>query len=171
MRWPGRIPAGRVCSEVTSAIDFLPTFARLAGAEPPSDRVIDGRDIWPLAAGEPGAKSPHRAFFYYRGRALEAVRCGRWKLHVAKGKERRRELYDLSVDVRESVDVAAQHPEVVAELERELAACRQELGDSLEGVEGRGCRPVGRVAEGRPLTEYRQDHPYVVAMYDLADYG
>ncbi|NIV23305.1 MAG: arylsulfatase, partial [Gemmatimonadetes bacterium] len=51
-------------------------------AELPSDRVIDGHDIWPLLAGEPGARSAYQSFFYYRTGELRAVRAGKWKLHV-----------------------------------------------------------------------------------------
>jgi len=81
MRWPGKIPAGTVCSEPASTMDILPTVAKLTGAKLPAHR-IDGKDIWPLITGVPGAKSPHEAFFYYRGFALEAVRSGKWKLHL-----------------------------------------------------------------------------------------
>ena len=48
-------------------IDLLPTFAKLAGAELPPDRSIDGQDIWPLLPGQPGAKTPHEAFYFYWG--------------------------------------------------------------------------------------------------------
>jgi arylsulfatase A-like enzyme len=62
MRWPGRIPAGQVTAEVASNMDLLPTLAKLAGTRAPIDRVIDGADIWPIVAGEAGAKSPHEDF-------------------------------------------------------------------------------------------------------------
>jgi arylsulfatase A len=113
MRWPGRIPAGKVCGEVCGTIDLLPTFARLAGAEVPSDRGIDGRDIWPLMAGRPGEKSPHDAFFYYRGNNLEAVRSGKWKLRRVKKKT---ELYDLETDISEKSNLTDKHPEIVKRL-------------------------------------------------------
>ncbi len=111
-RWPGKIPAGKVCSEVCATIDLLPTFARLAGAKLPADRVIDGKDIWPLMSGTPGAKSPHKAFFYYRGNNLEAVRSGKWKLRRGK----KTELYDLEADISEANNVAAEHPGIVKRL-------------------------------------------------------
>ena len=59
----------------------MPTVARLAGAQLPHERRIDGRDIWPLLS-TPGAPSPHEAFFFYWGGGLEAVRRGQWKLHL-----------------------------------------------------------------------------------------
>src|SRR4051794_13298532 len=81
-RWPGKIPAGSVCHEPAMTIDLLPTFAHLAGAEPTADRIIDGKDIGPLLLGQPGAHSPHEALYFYWGRDLQAVRSGRWKLHL-----------------------------------------------------------------------------------------
>lgn len=112
MRWPGHIPAGQVCREVTSTIDILPTFAGLAGASAPNDRIIDGRDIWPLMAAKRGAKSPHDAFFYYRINELQAVRSGKWKLKLPE------ELYDLESDISESRNIAAQHPDIVKKLKK-----------------------------------------------------
>jgi arylsulfatase A-like enzyme len=81
-RWPGKVPAGSTCGELAGAIDVLPTFAKLAGGEAPQDRIIDGRNIWPLLSGQPGAKSPHEAFYYYWALGLEAVQNGWWKLHL-----------------------------------------------------------------------------------------
>ncbi|MFH0947359.1 MAG: sulfatase, partial [Planctomycetota bacterium] len=81
MRWPGRIPAGTVCSEPAMTIDILPTIGGLLEADLPLHQ-IDGLDIWPLMSGRPGAGSPHEAFFfYYHENQLEAMRSGRWKLH------------------------------------------------------------------------------------------
>jgi len=80
MRWPGTIPAGRVCDEPLMATDFLPTFVRWLGATPPQ-RKIDGKDIQDVVTGRDGARSPHDALFFYSGRELQAVRSGKWKLH------------------------------------------------------------------------------------------
>jgi len=177
MRWPGQIPAGRVCSDVAASIDFLPTFAALAGTEAPTDRIIDGKDIRALMRGESGAASPHDAFFYYRCDDLDAVRSGKWKLHVSRmnRKEKRREdvreLYDLEKDIGETTNVASEYPEVVKELEAKVDACRQDLGDKWKGIDGDNCRPIGRVPEGRTLTEYDPNHPYIDAMYDISDAG
>jgi arylsulfatase A-like enzyme len=171
VRWPGTVPEGRVCSEVATAMDFLPTFAKLAGTEAPTDRVIDGKDIRSLMLCKDDAKSPHECFFYYRLHRLEAVRCGPWKLHVSKEEKSMRELYNLEVDVRESVNVYDQNPDIVAKLEARLDECRKDLGDSLAGMEGENRRPIGRVDNAKPLTEYDESHPYIVALYDLPDAG
>jgi arylsulfatase A-like enzyme len=170
MRWPGTIPARTTCRAVATSMDFLPTFAKLGGTDAPSDRIIDGKDIRPLMFGEPGAISPHDAFFYFRD-GLEAVRSSQWKLHVRKGNQEMRELYDLESDIGETTNVADRHPSVVRDLEAKLAACREDLGDSAVGKEAANCRPIGRVSNPAPLTHYDPAHPYVIAMYDLEDAG
>src|SRR4051794_8344261 len=81
-RWPGKIPAGKVCREMAMTMDLLPTFARLSGGKTPADRIIDGKDIWPLLSGETEARSPHKAYYYYWAQHLQAVRSGPWKLHL-----------------------------------------------------------------------------------------
>lgn len=86
-RWPGRIPTGVVCHEPAGIIDILPTVLRLAGINLPSNRVIDGKDIWPLMSTA-GAKTPHDALFAMKGQNLAIVRSGQWKLHVLSPGER-----------------------------------------------------------------------------------
>lgn len=78
-RWPGKIPAGIVSAEAITGMDLLPTLTTLAGGDVPKDRVIDGKDIWPLLAGKPSAKSPHEAIYYLRGRSVAGIRVGDWK--------------------------------------------------------------------------------------------
>jgi len=164
MRWPGQIPAGTLCNEPASTMDILPTFAKLAGAELPSRR-IDGKDIWPLMSGERGAKSSHEAFFYYRGYALEAVRSGKWKLHLPHsyrslggrkggtgGQPVKYEqakiglaLFDLEKDIGEQHDASAQYPDVVKRLLGFAERMREDLGDSAKKMTGKNRRPPGRI--------------------------
>ena len=177
MRWPGRIPAGQVSAEVTTAMDFLPTFCRLAGAEVPGDRIIDGKDITPIMFGETEASSPYDALFYYLMNDLRAVRCGKWKLHVYTDPETQRvlddqyELYDLENDIGEQTNLAGEEPDIVSQLAGRLQECREDLGDASTGVAGQNCRPVGKVDSPRPLTEYDETHPYIDALYDVTDRG
>jgi arylsulfatase A-like enzyme len=162
MRWPEKIPAGSECREVCGTIDLLPTVARLIGVELPQERVIDGKDISPLLLGKANAKSPHEAYYFYWGRGLHAVRSGKWKLHFPhpyrslKGepgsggtsgamveKQTGLALYDLEADVGEKNNVAGQHPEVVAKLEKLAEVARADLGDALTGKKGSGVRAAG----------------------------
>ncbi|RMF45428.1 MAG: arylsulfatase, partial [Planctomycetota bacterium] len=146
MRWPGKIPPETVCDEITATIDLLPTFAELADVPLPPQK-IDGRSIVPLMTGQPGARSPHEAYYYYDGGGhLRAVRSGRWKLmyphtynHPIPGhgglpgtSEKRKielSLFDLESDIGETTNVIDQHREVVAHLQRLAADMRQQLGD------------------------------------------
>lgn len=66
MWWPGKIPAGKTCREVAATIDLLPTLAKLSGGKL-GERRIDGKDIWPLMAGEDGATSPHQHYVLMHG--------------------------------------------------------------------------------------------------------
>jgi arylsulfatase A-like enzyme len=165
-RWPKHIPAGTVCREPAMTIDVLPTVAKLAGAELPK-HPIDGLDIWPLLSGKPGAKCPHEALYFYWDHHLQAVRSGRWKLHLSHeyitlagrpgGKNGRpapyrlaetpRALFDLEIDPGETKNVAANHPEVVRRLEALADKARADLGDSATEQHGKGVRPAGKLEE------------------------
>ena len=142
-RWPGKIPADTQTLAITGMIDILPTFVQLAGGKPPTDRKIDGSDIWPLLAGEADAKSPHDSYLYYRGFELQAVRAGDWKLILGPG-----ELYNLADDIGEATDLAKQNPNIVQRLRRIAAATKDDLGDKKVGP---GCRKLGKVADAQPL--------------------
>lgn len=80
VRWPGHVPAGRVCDEPFMGIDWLPTLTEIVGGKPPQ-LPIDGRSAKKLLLAEPEGRSPHEAYFFYSGTALQAVRSGPWKLH------------------------------------------------------------------------------------------
>jgi arylsulfatase A-like enzyme len=159
MWWPNQIPAGATCSELAVTFDLLPTFARLAGTNAPRDRIIDGRDIWPLMSGRTGAKSPHEAFYYYQIDQLQALRSRRWKLHLPLGEKKKNwgepdldvplQLYDLEADISESRNVADEHPEVVERLMRLAETAIADLG--TDDVAATNMRPAATVASPKPL--------------------
>lgn len=165
--WPGRIAAGSANSVPLSEIDVLPTLVKLAGGTVPTDHVIDGKDIWPLLSGR-RTDSPHDALFYFNGNRLQAVRSGPWKLAVTpqgtgqrKGSAQPQQhtgprLYNLEADIGELTDVAAQHPDIVARLQRFIAQMDGDLG--AQGI-GPGVRPPDRVANPQPLLK-RIDSEY-----------
>jgi arylsulfatase A len=170
MRWPGKIPAGTESKQMLMTIDLFPTIAKLIHADLPK-HPIDGLDVWPIISGQPGAKNPHAAYwFYYNGNQLQALVTGdgHWKLQLPHTyptlggrpgghgglpvpyehrKIERPELYDLVNDISEATNVAAQHPDVMAQLQAEAEKARQELGDALTKVKGKGHREPGRVAQ------------------------
>lgn len=159
MWWPGQIPAGSVCSEVAASIDLMPTLADLCGGQRPT-RKIDGKDIWPLMSGQPGAKSPHEAYVLMHGPG--AVRSGKWKFYPWKeGTKRQRgdykrkpgaqpvQLYDTVADIGERTNVAGEHPDVVARLhaayDRHVAEIQASRRPTAELI-----RPPGSLSPSRP---------------------
>ncbi|MEO5802768.1 MAG: sulfatase [Verrucomicrobiota bacterium] len=170
MRWPDKIPKGSVNNSMLMTIDLLPTIAKLTGAELPKHK-IDGLDVWPLMAGEKGAKNPHDAyFFWYDHNALQSVTSGdgHWKLilpHTSRtlggkpgGKDgipakytenkiTQPELYDLSQDIGENKNVISQFPDVVKNLSALAEQAREDLGDSLKNQKGAGAREPGKLVE------------------------
>ena len=163
VRWPGKVPAGRVTRQLAGTIDLLPTFATFAGAAVPQDRVIDGRDMSGLLLGKPGAK-PHRdTQFIYWTEHLDAVRSGPWKLHLKHPFRQtlkvgmdgamgtygvgniEQSLFNVEADPFEKNDLAAAHPDVVARLTALADQMRDDIGDSNPKRIGRGVRPAGRV--------------------------
>ncbi len=141
VRWPGKIPAGKPNDELMTTMDLLPTFANLAGAKVPTDRTIDGKDIWPTLIGE--KQTPHEAFFYHRGTALQAVRSGKWKLHTSKGKPS--QLYDLENDIGEKANIIKSHPDVVKKLNGHLKAFAKDIAGTS--------RPAAFVENPKPLSK------------------
>jgi arylsulfatase len=146
---PGRIAAGRSSSQMVALQDFLPTFAALAGATLPDDRIIDGIDLDAFLHGR-SETSPREDFAYYLWTHLQAVRQGQWKLHLPRpadpewlrplvpsehnepedsGPIAEPLLFDLASDYRERYNVAANHPEIVARLLEAAERVREDLGD------------------------------------------
>ena len=147
---PGRVPKGTTCDSIASTLDVLPTFAALSGSEPPKNRVIDGEDISHLFHGHFEQATKDKAFYYYLRVHLQAVRQGKWKLHLARDKEpagaapfarnnhigpqdrigfAKPFLVDLENDLGETTDVSQQHPQVVDRLLALAEGMRDDLGD------------------------------------------
>jgi len=150
MRAPGRIPAGKASDELIATVDILPTFARLAGAKVPDDRVIDGTDQSRLITGQ-SDKSVRSTFCYYVMNNLHAVRQGKWKLALPGRKAffayakdevpvNAPQLYDLAEDISEERDLANTHPDVTESLLKFAEEAREDIGDV--GRIGRNARSL-----------------------------
>ena len=157
--WPGVVPPGTQCDALTTSMDVLPTLARLAGGEVPSDRIIDGHDIRPLILGQAEAESPYESFYYYERRQLQAVRSGPWKLflpldrferhpHFRPGQLTRPRLFHVVEDIGSKRNLAHQHPEVVHRLLALAEAARRDLGDQDRA--GQNQRPAGQIDNPKP---------------------
>ncbi len=139
VRWPGKVPAGRVDdTSILSAIDYLPTLAALAGVPTPKDARLDGIDASQAWLGTPLLRE-RPLFWEYARNAMflrppvksdwspnVAIREGRWKLLVnATGREV--ELYDLTASPKETTNVKDQHPDVARRMCEQALAWRHSL--------------------------------------------
>jgi arylsulfatase A-like enzyme len=141
--WPGKVKPA-VCREVACTMDLFTTAAKLAGAEIPADRAIDGQDIAPLLFGD--GKVEREVFCYYRGQQLYAARVGAWKAHFitrsSYGPDKPvthdvPELYNVEEDPSESRNVADKHPDIIASIRSAVEKHRASVKDvpnQLEGV-------------------------------------
>lgn len=147
VRAPGRVPAGTTKDLLTATIDLMPTIATLAGAEVPKDRVLDGKDISNIWLGKQDELD--RPYFYYQHYYLRGVRKGDWKVmlkheegpksatakwrnHVAAKDARplkAHQLFNLKNDIGETTNLAAKHPEKLAELLKLAEWARNDIGD------------------------------------------
>lgn len=137
VRWPGKIQPGKVSDEPVATVDFFPTALALAGEKDSltaSKLPLDGTSIVPfLLRGE--MTGPQNLYLFFDGPFLQTARAGRWKIHVARwniprytaasGQQKNvrlatPELYDMSVDLGESYDVAALHSAIVSDLKARL---------------------------------------------------
>lgn len=146
-RWPGKIPAGKVCAGLTASMDLLPTIAKIAGAKPDTTR-IDGLDFSGLLLGKTEV-SPRKDFFYYHGNRLAAVRDERWKLHLRGPEGEPRMLFDLAADPGETKDLADQQPGITARLSVLAEDAARRLGNGTQT--GSGERAAGRVSRLDPI--------------------
>jgi arylsulfatase A len=132
--WPGTARPS-VVTDIGSAMDLFVTGAGLAGAPLPSDRVIDGVDLRARLTG--AGAVPGRALFYYWDNELRAVRKGAYKAHFVtsgaygEGEPRQEHnpplLFNVAEDPGERRDVAAMHPDIVADLMKEVEAHRRTM--------------------------------------------
>ncbi|TDC54608.1 hypothetical protein E1212_02365 [Jiangella ureilytica] len=142
-RWPGRIPAGAVSDEPVCLFDLLPTLAGMAGAAVPQDRPIDGVDVSAVLAG--GSQPQPRPLFFFHWWTLNAVRYGRWKLHLdrfprdpnrAQGKELP-QLFDLELDPAETYDLRHGRLDVLEHLTGLAAHVEKEIDAQRLNAEAR----------------------------------
>ncbi len=154
MRWPGEIPANTTVEAMATIMDLYPTIAKLVGADLPEDRIIDGRNIWPLLAGKTD-KSPHEVYYYYRLGRFEAIRIGEWKLHL-EGRRRDynnvrynysddfifhqwEQLYNLAEDIGEQRNLVLNNPKMAKKLRNAVMKHKKDIKENS--------RPLGVVSD------------------------
>lgn len=119
--WPGVVKAGQQYHHPVTALDFYPTLARLAKAEIPKDKQLDGKDIWDaVLAGENVRDGRLIYTIRHQSNATDVgARKGQWKACRKVGKW---QLFDIQKDIGETNDLSAKYPErlkqMVAEVEK-----------------------------------------------------
>ncbi|RLD30630.1 MAG: arylsulfatase [Bacteroidetes bacterium] len=166
MKWPGKIPEGKICNKLSGTIDILPTIAKITGAKLP-DHIIDGVNILPLMLGDEQANPRDHFYYYYRKNSLEAVRKGKWKLVLPHSYRTYKNalpgndgfagptgtgttglaLYNLRRDPGESYDVKDLYPEVVEDMMLLVKDAREDLGDELTKSVGNNVRSCGIIED------------------------
>lgn len=135
VNWPSRLEAG-VCPEVTTVLDWLPTFVavakerKIAGeptAKEPDDALLEGKNIWPALAE--GAGTGPRELYWHTG-GQTALRHGDFKVIRSGGD--RRQMFNLAEDPYEKVDLASEQPERLQDLLERLEAQRAKDPDAQD---------------------------------------
>ncbi len=131
IRWPSR--RASTCSDPVSLVDVVPTIVAALGGEPTP--AWQGTPLTELAGAAPRGASGEVLAHLHRhpGRHLEAIVGPRWKLVLAPELDRV-ELYDLASTAGEGQELAAAHPEVLAQLRRRLEEQVQELAGATEAT-------------------------------------
>ena len=125
MRWPARLPQGKLTNQVGITMGPSVTFAAVAGAQPPADRPFDGINLLPVLTGEQPEQMRTLCGRIDRvGRQQKAVRHGDWK-YIQDGNVEM--LFNLKSDISERSDVSFQNPDVIIDLKDRLAAWEAEM--------------------------------------------
>lgn len=137
IKYPNKIKPGTSTDATFCSIDLLPTLCHLTGTPLP-DNEIDGKNVWPLISGEPGAQNPHPSYSVTLGKKMEALMSGdgRWKLHLPHGYEHPAKLgldglpgmyetqkiplslFDLQQDPLEATNRMKENPDVLKKLQQ-----------------------------------------------------
>ncbi|MHC5024085.1 MAG: arylsulfatase [Planctomycetota bacterium] len=125
VRWPGHVAPGSTSEHVSAFWDVLPTVCEITGIEPPAG--LDGISLAPALKDRAAVQREHE-YLYWEYSGHRAVRLGDWKA-VRRRKGTSIELYDLADDLAESRDVAAEHADVVAQIEHIFRTGRTESAD------------------------------------------
>ena len=155
MSWTGVIEAGSVCDTPITGVDYLPTFAQLAGATLPTNQPVDGQSIVPLMLGKSALEN--RSIFwhyplylvgtqyntvvnvygtdipYWRATPCSVIRQGDWKL-MQFFEDESVQLFNLKEDLGENRDLAGSEPEITARLLEELRAWQKDTGAVIPSV-------------------------------------
>jgi arylsulfatase A-like enzyme len=123
IRWPGRIPAGRVSNAIVHGTDVFTTIANAVGATVPADRAIDGVNQLPFFEGKQPDSNRDSFIYFAPGNQVRAVKWGDWKLHYTWQDEpgtpiqQTAKLFNLRFDPKEETDIKDFNPWVISAID------------------------------------------------------
>ena len=176
VRWPGHTPAGAINDTTAfTAVDLLPTLCAAAGITLPADYRSDGENLFAALNGE-RVKRTRPIFWAWTGKAAEpnwwprlAVRDGDWKLALTFD-AKRVALHQLTTDRAEAIDVAKDHPEIVARLTQLALAWKATLPTSVDpaciSAADRRVAPAASVTPNAPAKKASIDRAAAFARMD-----
>jgi arylsulfatase len=134
MRWPGKIPAGRVSNEIVHIVDLLPTLASVAGYDLPGDRIIDGVDQLDFFIGKQDA-SNREGFIVYNNDDVYGYKWRNWKMHLIELENMNSEprqlnvprIYNLISDPKEEYNMASEATWVLPVMFEKIVGFQQTL--------------------------------------------
>lgn len=129
MRWPAKLPKGKVTSQMAITMDLHATFLAAAGITSPAPKPLDGINLLPLLTSD--AKPVERTFFWRidrSNRQQRAIRHGKWK-YINDGNTMDL-LFNLDTDIGERTDLGYQHPDILHDLKAKLKAWEVEMDAS-----------------------------------------
>lgn len=134
IKWPAKIPAGKICTQVLSTMDILPTISNITGIPLSGKNEIDGIDITNQLFSPEENIIKNRLLFYYTSRGfIEGVRKGKWKLLVKKNSK---ELFNLNEDPGEKYNLVKEFPGIAEELHTLMLGFDKQIEKEA--------RPIGR---------------------------
>lgn len=174
--WKGTIPEGTEYNDMCVMMDWMPTFASLAEADPNWQKPIDGKDITPVLMGEQTSES--RDFLYFDGNDPQAFRSGEWKVKVefagfdgARWKKAVEPhpvaLFNLEDDPGETSNLAESNPEKLEEMLNKMEQAIADLGELPPGIPLRHRADVDfydelRNTYGNDFYLFEKDEQYVI---------
>jgi len=139
LSWPDKILPNQVSTDMVTSMDLLPTLAKIADGTIDQDLELDGTDISSMLFNPGKNEIQERPFYYYaRNGDLEAMRLGKWKLHIGKsigwesGEKFEDLLYDLEEDVSETENLADVHKDIVIDMKKTMLTFDASLERNLE---------------------------------------
>ena len=136
VRWPGKIPTGRVSNEIIHVVDLLPTLARAAGFKVPNDRIIDGVDQLDFFTGKQ-ERSNREGFIVYNNDEVYGYKWRNWKMHLVELENMNSEpmklnvprVYNLIADQKEEYNMAAEATWVLPVMFKKIVEFQKTLAE------------------------------------------